>query len=170
MSSQDSWSCLTVQQFLRLCNWEGKLPEIHNWQQEEPSVENSWQCQAVQDFFSQFNWEGQLEQPRIDSSQPINLSHLPIFAAIATPQNALKRLCVKEFFTECNWQGRSLEANCIWEQLDPYARLKQSVGEFFQFVPWEGEPEIGKLPSSATTFLQPKVAPEPKFTDLSDLF
>ena len=169
MSSQDSWSCLTVGQFLRLCNWEGKLPEIHNLPQEEPSRENSWQCQAVDDFFSQFNWEGQLEQPKINS-QSINLPHLPIFAAIATPYNALKRLVVKEFFNKCNWQGRSLEANRIWEQLDPYARLKQPVGEFFQFVPWEGEPEIGKLPSSATTFLQPKVAPEPKFTDLSDLF
>lgn len=170
MSSQDSWSCLTVQQFLRIGNWEGKLPEIHNWQQEESSLVNSWQCQAVDVFFSQFNWSGQLlEQPRINSSQSINLS-VPRVAAIASPQNILKRLGVKEFFTGCNWQGRSQEANRIWEQLDPYARLKQPVSEFFQFVPWEGEPEIGKLPLSATTFLQPKVTPEPKFTDLSDLF
>ncbi len=170
MSRRDSLSCLTVEQFLRGANWEGKLPEIHDWQQEESSQVNCWQCQTVENFFSQFNWSGQLlEQPRQNTSQSVGLP-VPINAAIASPHNTLKRLAVKEFFTGCNWQGRSLEANPIWEQLDPYARLKQPVGEFFQFVPWEGEPEIGKLPLSATTFFQPKVALEPKFTDLSDLF
>lgn len=168
MSTEDSWSCLTVQHFLRSCNWEGKLPEIHNLPPEK-SHQNSWQTQVVQDFFNEFNWSGeQLEQPRHSCSESINL--LVRQNAYTCAQTSLKRLLVKEFFNQCNWQGRSLEAYRIWEQLDPYARLKQPVREFFQFISWEGEPEIGKLPSSATTFFQPTVAPQPKLSDLTDLF
>ncbi len=169
MSSQDSWPCQTVEQFLRLCNWEGKLPEIRpNSQEQENFRPLSWQCQTVENFFIQFNWSGRSQQfqPSQNQLQP----QLPKVATIA-PQNTLKRLSVKEFFIQCNWHGRSQETSPIGEQLDPYARLKQSVCEFFQFVPWEGQPEIGKLPSSAaTTYQLPISAIEPKFSDLSDLF
>ena len=168
MSSQDSWPCQTVEQFLRLCNWEGKLPERPNSQEQESFLPLSWQCQTVENFFIQFNWSGRSQQfqPSQNQLQP----QLPKVATIA-PQDTLKRLSVKEFFIQCNWHGRSLETNSIGEQLDPYARLKQPVCEFFQFVPWEGQPEIGKLPSSAaTTYQLPISAIEPKFSDLSDLF
>ena len=168
MSSQDSWPCQTVEQFLRLCNWEGKLPERPNSQEQESFLPLSWQCQTVENFFIQFNWSGRSQQfqPSQNQLQP----QLPKVATIA-PQDTLKRLSVKEFFIQCNWHGRSLEANSFGKQLDPYARLKQPVSEFFQFVPWEGQPEIGKLPSSAaTTYQLPISAIEPKFSDLSDLF
>jgi hypothetical protein len=168
MSSQDSWPCQTVEQFLRLCNWEGKLPERPYSQKQESFRPLSWQCQTVENFFIQFNWSGRSQQfqPSQNQLQP----QLPRVASIA-PQNTLKCLSVKEFFIQCNWHGRSQETSPIGEQLDPYARLKQSVCEFFQFVPWEGQPEIGKLPSSAaTTYQLPISAIEPKFSDLSDLF
>ena len=167
MSSQDSWPCQTVEQFLRLCNWEG-IPERPYSQNQESSLPLSWQCQTVENFFIQFNWSGRSQQfqPGQNQLQP----QLPKVATIA-PQNTLKCLSVKEFFIQCNWHGRSLETNSIGEQLDPYARLKQPVWEFFQFVPWLGQPEIGKLPSSAAiTYQLPISAIEPKFSDLSDLF
>ena len=167
MSSQDSWPCQTVEQFLRLCNWEG-IPERPYSQKQESSLPLSWQCQTVENFFIQFNWSGRSQQfqPGQNQLQP----QLPKVATIA-PQNTLKCLSVKEFFIQCNWHGRSLETNSIGEQLDPYARLKQPVWEFFQFVPWLGQPEIGKLPSSAAiTYQLPISAIEPKFSDLSDLF
>ena len=167
MSSQDSWPCQTVEQFLRLCNWEG-IPERPYSQKQESCLPLSWQCQTVENFFIQFNWSGRSQQfqPGQNQLQP----QLPKVATIA-PQNTLKCLSVKEFFIQCNWHGRSLETNSIGEQLDPYARLKQPVWEFFQFVPWLGQPEIGKLPSSAAiTYQLPISAIEPKFSDLSDLF
>lgn len=165
MSRADSWSCLTVEQFLHLCNWEGKQPE-RNWEQEKPIVQFSWQCEKVEDFFSQFNWSGQVEEGHNLASQ---IPVVPRITAIATKETSLKRLLVKEFFTQCNWQGRTTEANRILDQLDPYARLKLPVREFFGFIPWEGEPEIGRLPKSTTNFRPPTVT-SPKFTDLSDLF
>lgn len=166
MSSQDSWPCQTVEQFLRLCNWEG-IPECSYSQEQESSLQLSPQCQTVENFFIQFNWSGRSQQfqPSQNQLQP----QLPKVATIA-PQNTLS-LSVKEFFIQCNWHGRSQQTNSIGEQLDPYARLKQPVWEFFQFVPWSGQPEIGKLPSSAaTTYQLPINAIEPKFSDLSDLF
>lgn len=170
MSSRNAWSCLSVQQFLHSCNWEGQLPVRPYWQEEE-TLQSSWQCQTVQEFFVQFNWSGQPQEFQL-SQNPLQpqIPKPSRVAAIASPQNTLKRLSVKEFFIQCNWHGRSQQVNRIWEQLDPYARLKQPVSEFFQFIPWEGEPEIGKLPKSATTFLLPIGATEPKFSDLSDLF
>lgn len=169
MSSQDSWPCRTVQEFLHSCNWDGVLTVGPYW--EEEILQSSWQCQTVQEFFVQFNWSGQPQEFQLSPHQLQPQIPKPSrVAAVASPQNTLKRLSVKEFFIQCNWHGRSQQANPC-EQLDPYARLKQPVKEFFQFVPWEGEPEIGKLPkSAATTFLLPIGATEPKFSDLSDLF
>ena len=165
MNRADSWSCLTVEQFLHLCNWEGKQKE-RNWEQEKPIFQISWQCEKVEDFFSQFNWSGQVQERH----NPANLIPVvPRLTAIATKETSLKRLLVKEFFTQCNWQGRTTDANRILDQLDPYTRLKQSVSEFFGFISWEGEPEIGTLPKSTTTFVQPTVT-SPKFIDLTDLF
>lgn len=165
MIKADSLSCLTVQQFLHLCNWEGKQPDC-NWKQEKPIVQISWQCEKVEDFFSQFNWSGQVEEG--DNGANL-IPVVPRITAIATKETSLKRFLVKEFFTQCNWQGRTTEARRILDQLDPYTRLKLPVREFFGFISWEGEPEIGTLAKSTTNFPPPTVT-SPKFTDLSDLF
>lgn len=118
MSSQDSWSCLSVEKFLSLCNWEGQKKRGG-----AAKKQNSWQCLSVQ-----------------------------------------------EFFRHCNWQGQPLE-NRNWHERERASFLKEQVSEFFQFIPWEGNPEIGFLPKvSPIPELIPKARLETTFTDLSELF
>lgn len=161
MSSQDKWPSLTVQQFLQLCNWEGKLLQPN---QQQATLNNPLSL-TVQQFFKQSNWEGlQAGEHRSVAQQK------ETFGSVALPthgQDAWKSTSVKEFFNLCNWQGQPLDINSELHQLDPYCRLKQQVREFFQFIPWEGSPEIGTLPKAAP-LPQPEVAPT--FLDLSDLF
>lgn len=170
MSQQVSWSCLSVQEFLHFCNWEGqKAEEIGRWGGGEQSAldlcpsaplprrQTSWQCVTVQEFFSRSNWEGEM------------VSNLPLTSAPLPPrQTSWQRLTVREFFNCCNWQGQPPENNEL--QLDPYSRLKQQVKEFFQFIPWEGNPEIGTLPKPATNLHLPSADLQLRFTNLSDLF
>ncbi len=165
MSRQDSWSCLTVQQFLHFCNWEDKPLESYQWQQEEKSIQASWSCLTVQQFLRFCNWEGQAKAG--EQSEP-----LPLYSSAPLPNGhtSWQRLSVKEFFSLCNWHSLPLETQ-NWQHLDPYSRLKQQVSEFFQLIPWEGNPEIGTLPKSAAILFLPTVDDvEPTFTDLSDLF
>jgi hypothetical protein len=161
MSGQDSLACLTVQQFLRLCNWEGKQQESHYRQQQPQSFKTSWKCFTLQEFFSRSNWEGQAEAGEIESRG--DTYHSP------PRQISWQCISVKEFFSQFNWQEQPLVENSDWQHLDPYSRLKQQVREFFQFIPWEGNPEIGKLPK-ASAALPLSLVEEPTFTDLSDLF
>lgn len=90
MSSQDSWSCLSVQHFLSLCNWEGKTEagERGRWGAQEKQT--SWQCLSVQQFFSLCNWEGQ-------PLENCNWEH-------AAPSSRLT-MQVREFFQFIPWEG-----------------------------------------------------------------
>jgi len=132
MSSQESWSCLSVQKFFSLCNWQGQALENRNWQHQD-------QLQAQ--------------------------------ATIANCLDSWQCLSVQEFFSLCNWQGQALE-NRNWHQVDPSSCLTLQVREFFLFISWEGNPEIGALPKVTSI-------PEPThlafldtttLKDLSELF
>lgn len=168
-----SWSCLKVESFLGLCNWEGKLPAqpLQPQPLQPQDIPTSLPCLTVDQFLRLCNWERQL----LESSPqtPNQLLDLPLPNSAVAQANygqvTWRRISVKEFFSKCNWQGVPLVENKHWQHLDPYFRLKQPVREFFQYVPWEGEPEIGKLQKHATLSVS-GVEPEPTFTDLSDLF
>ncbi len=136
MSSQESWSCLSVQKFFSLCNWQGQALENRNWQHQDQSLNFTLQAQQ---------------------------------ATIANCLDSWQCLSVQEFFSLYNWQGQALE-NRNWHQVDPSSCLTLQVREFFQFISWEGNPEIGALPKV-------KSIPEPThlaFVDtttfLSELF
>lgn len=64
MSSNVSWKCLPVKDFIAQCNWENissKLPELASSNVIKPkSPLESWQCLRTQDFFSFNNWSGQV--------------------------------------------------------------------------------------------------------------
>lgn len=171
MSSQDYWPCLTVQQFLRLCNWKGQQLESQKyWQQQALSFKTSWKCLTVEEFFSHGNWEGRVEAGDQGSTGVGEKEEFLFAAPLPThSQTAWKCLTVQEFFSQFNWQGRAPETISDLQNLDPYYRLKQQVREFFQFMPWEGTPAIATLPKSAAPLPKPAVA-EPTLTDLSDLF
>lgn len=180
MSSQDSWSCLSVQEFFSLCNWQAQkeVGELRSWgvgEKEEslsyaplplcPSAPlffcpDSWQYLSVQKFFSLCNWQGQTEAP---------LPLCPSAPLLLCP-DSWQCLSVKKFFSLCSWQGQSLE-NRNGHHADPSSRLKEQVREFFQFIPWEGNPEIGSLPKvSSIPEPTPSAFVETTLTDLSELF
>ncbi|MEM8674823.1 MAG: hypothetical protein AAGF83_13260 [Cyanobacteria bacterium P01_G01_bin.67] len=64
MSSNVSWKCLPVKDFIAQCNWENislKLPQLASSNVIKPkSPLESWQCLTTQDFFSFNNWSGQV--------------------------------------------------------------------------------------------------------------
>ncbi len=154
MSRHTSWSHLSVEEFFNRCNWQGQLlmPQAVAT---EANHQIDWQCLSVQEFFNLCNWQGQLP---------------PMPQALATEANhhtSWQCLSVQEFFNRCNWQGQPLESR-DWHH-DPYSHLKAPVREFFQFIPWEGKPEIGSLPNTSTS--APSLATfKLTLTDLSELF
>jgi hypothetical protein len=173
MRNQNALLCQSVQQFLYSCNWDGQQLEDVDRPQHQLSEEflSSWECLTVQQFLRLCGWEGERQPAKADLPIPVQPSHqpsLPNITPIANPHAAWLRLSVKQFFSHCNWQGRPVE-DVEWGQLDPYARMKQRVRDCFGYLPWEGNPEIGTLPKSATKPLPPPVQ-EPTFLDLSDLF
>ncbi|MEM9507188.1 MAG: hypothetical protein AAGA16_05795 [Cyanobacteria bacterium P01_E01_bin.35] len=64
MSSNVSWKCLPVKDFIAQCNWENislKLPQLASSNVIKPkSPLESWQCLTTQDFFGLNNWSGQV--------------------------------------------------------------------------------------------------------------
>ncbi|MDV2990858.1 MAG: hypothetical protein N4J56_000512 [Chroococcidiopsis sp. SAG 2025] len=173
MRNRNTLLCQSVQQFLHSCNWDGQELEDADYPQHQLSEEflSSWECLTVQQFLRLCGWEGEQQPVKNDLPIPTPLQHQSPqqhFTPIANPHAAWLRLSVKKFFSHCNWQGRPVE-DVNWGQLDPYARMKQRVRDCFGYLPWEGNPEIGTLPKSATK-LPPPLAPEPTFSDLSDLF
>jgi len=169
MSSQDSWSCLSVQEFLSLGNWQGQLRENCNGQQQQALTLTHWQCLSVQEFFSLTNWQGQLRENRNDHYQDQFLQlTLQAEAAIASRLNSWQCLSVQEFFRLTNWQGQ-LQENYNWHSIDQSSRLTLQVQDFFEFMSWEGNPEIGSLPKASS--LPDLVTPiKTTLTDLSTLF
>lgn len=171
MSNQDSLLCQSVQQFLNSCNWDGtNLDADRPPHQLSETFLASWECLTVQQFLHLCGWEGKQQEDSslFPQAQLLDLPKQQTFTPNLHPHATWFRFSVKEFFSHCNWQGRPLE-DVDWGQLDPYARMKQKVKECFQFIPWEGKPEIGTLPKAAIAAPQSK-ADEPTFTDLSDLF
>ena len=154
--SNHSWQCLSVQKFFRVSNWEGQLLESSKWQHQD-QLKTPWQWLSVQKFFSVSNWGGQRNRgEECESGTRPDPS-----------QTSWQCLSLKEFFNLCNWEGQVLDRN--WQDQDQSLYLKQ-VREFFQFIPWEGEPEIGFLLNSSPipTLISDHVGLT--FTDLSDLF
>jgi hypothetical protein len=173
MSNREFLLCQSVRQFLNSCNWDGTdLDGDRPPHQLSKTFLASWECLTVQQFLHLCGWEGEqvdsIASSHLSSqAQPLD-SKQQAFIPSIHPHAAWFRFSVNEFFSHCNWQGRPPE-DVDWGQLDPYARMKQKVKECFQFIPWEGNPEIGTLPKAAVAVSQPK-ADEPTFTDLSDLF
>lgn len=173
MSSQGFYLCLSTQKFFSLCNWQGQIETGQPRRLRAPDIlglgsplgiggrqkragekeEIVWQCLSVQKFFSLCNWQGETEAGQ---KTPLPLA-----------QTVWQCRSVKEFFSLCNWQGIPLENNL--QHTNPSSRLKEQVTQFFQFIPWEGNPEISFLPKIAS-IASPFSAPETTFTDLSELF
>lgn len=153
-----SWQCFSVQKFFSVASWEGQLLENSNWQHQDKAWQTSWWQCSVQKFFSAASWEGQIEaREQSHFSAPQLLG-----------QTSWEGLLVEDFFTLYNWEGQPVNRNC--QDQDQSSYLKQ-VSEFFQFIPWEGKPEIGFLLHSSpipTLTLSDHVGLT--FTDLSDLF
>lgn len=133
---------------------------------------DSWQCLSVQEFFSLCNWQGQPLESRNGQHQD-QVLQLTLQAAEATGakhQTSWQCLSVEEFFNLSNWQGQPLE-NTNGHHREPSSRLQEQVREFFQFIPWEGNPEIGSLPKvSSIPGLTLSACVETTLTDLSELF
>lgn len=159
MSNQGSWSCLSVQEFFSLCNWQGLVEAGGREEQERQGKQGekeflSWECLSVQEFFSLCSWQGQVEIA--ESGTPILLS-----------QTDWQCLSVQEFFSLCNWQGQPQNSS---RQNAPSSHLQEQVTQFFQFIPWEGNPEIGSIPVSPIPEPYFSELVKTTFTDLSDLF
>ncbi len=58
MSTQNSWECLSVQEFFSLCNWQGQPLENRKWHHADPSERLTLQ---VREFFQFIPWEGNPE-------------------------------------------------------------------------------------------------------------
>lgn len=174
MSNFASLSCLKVAEFFKLCNWQLlpqakpnlpplAPPETKVLQQVKPVASS---CLTVKEFFTLCNWQ------LLPQALP-NLQHLDQTPSASVQQVSPSCLSVKEFFNLCNWQLLP-QGNCYLppqvEQKANTTTLTLPVQEFFQFIPWDGSPEIGSLPQP-TVMLEP-VAQEraPTFNDLSNLF
>jgi len=161
MNTSISWSCLSVQKFFSLCNWQGQEKELQEKKllslTPKPLNQTSWQCLSVQEFFKLFNEQGQAS------------NHAPSCSFSSPASHSWQCSSVQEFFSHCNWQGQPLESSS--RQQAASSRLTEQVREFFQFIPWEGNPEIASLPRSSA-MPKPDFSPPAKttFTDLFELF
>lgn len=114
----------------------------------------SWVCLSVQDFFSRCDWQGKPLKPVFESA-----SSGPYWLC----------LTVQELFKQSNWQGQPLtkDSNPARSSLS----LTMPVSEFFQFIVWDGDPEIATLPQLALLCeLTSSSFQNLKLADLSDLF
>ena len=175
--SRDSWQCLSVKNFFSDCNWQGQPLEKHNEQHQNQPVNlqqaqltiarrDSWQCLSVQNFFSDCNWQGQPLKSRNAQHQPVNLQQAQ---ARGTSRDSWQCLSVQHFFNNCNWQGQPLDKRNEYH-INPPSRSQQPVKEFFQLIPWEGNPEIGSLPKISSMPVLISTPVEMRLTDLSKLF
>ena len=125
--------------------------------------QDSWSCLAVEEFFSRCLWQGQLLENPNSHYRSLN------WQQAVSPQLVWQRCSVEKFFSHCSWQGQPPESrNSHHGNSHPY--LKQ-VREFFQFIAWEGSPEIGSLPKiSPVTNLDVLVSEKTTILELSQLF
>ncbi|MGK7872229.1 MAG: hypothetical protein AB4426_02585 [Xenococcaceae cyanobacterium] len=115
-----------------------------------------WQCLSVQKFFSSCNWQG----------HPLKIEQQ--LADISFEQLSLC-LTVQEYFSHSNWQGQLLGLHS--SQMPSSLSLTLPVGEFFQFIVWEGNPKIAALPKlSSAPELTPSPSQDLTLTDFSELF
>ncbi|WP_104548907.1 hypothetical protein [Chroococcidiopsis sp. TS-821] len=148
MRNQSFRLCFSVEDFFRSHNWEGELLEDVK-QDDRYCLLSAWQCLSVENFFVASNWEGQIIA-RSQSTQS---------------QQHWQCLSVNSFFSTCNWEGQSVRQNVLDQ---PNLWFTQKVGDFMQFISWEGKTEIGALPQwlapkSMTVF---EVAPTLSLTEL----
>lgn len=153
MISQDSRLCLAVENFFDFCNWEGQSLTSQTRQFAHHVSFTSWQWLSVEDFLISGNWEGQKSR-----QQPIETFAKPDWQCLA----------VEKFFGECcNWNNQPLTTNNL-----PLNSLMETtkVGEFVQYIPWEGKTEIGALPKEWSKSSMSVFDVAPVFTNLSELF
>ncbi len=172
----DSAACLKVAEFFKLCNWQllpqalPKLqpldpPETTALQQVNPPASS---CLSVKEFFELCNW--QLLPQALPSLPHIEQPQSASLQQTASPSC----LSVKEFFNLCNWQLLPLvpvENSYLPPQVEqPVSLNTLPVQEFFQFIPWDGSPEIGSLPQPTPIVMLPAQEKSPTLNDLSNLF
>jgi hypothetical protein len=131
----------------------------------------SWHSLTLQAFFAHANWEGrsQLESHRSTSDSAQSQQRLD--------PSSWMSLTLQDFFSRHNWQGASFPTTDSAQRMGQTSQgqlidpLTVSVHEFLQWMVWEGQPEIAKMPFSSP--IQDHLpTPEPGFTlnDLSNLF
>ena len=189
MKSQVSLLGLTVGDYFRLCNWQQLPPASNN---PLPSKQAKIATPArpvvisaltVEAFFKLCNWQllPQLE-PASDRNNASN-SPLPLLesdqGAAPTTPTALPCLTVNEFFSLCNWHSLPPEVRktlpppssepIALEPLpvEPLEPLAQRVQIFFQMIPWDGSPKIGRLPQKSP--VSELIAPPQTDMNLNDL-
>lgn len=104
MNSQESWLCLSVEEFFSHCNWQGKSLESSHKQQAvslplisvqaemaEMNGQESLPCLSVEEFFSHCNWQGR-PQESLQRQHP--------------SQSLVLTLQVGEFFQFIPWEGK----------------------------------------------------------------
>jgi hypothetical protein len=108
---------------------------------------------SVQDFFSRFDWQGFSAQQLFENQ---------------LPELSWQCLTVEEFFSQNNWQGQPL---ALKKDSKRSLSLTLPVQEFFQFIVWEGNPQVAVtpqiMPAQKPTFSSSK---DLTLNHLSDLF
>jgi len=143
-----------------------------------------WARLSVQEFFSRYNWQGYPLNgtPVVAPATALSLLNgTPVVAPGATlsklkqlfesasPEPSWLSLTIQEFFSHSNWQGHSLTSNS--NPTRSCLSLTLPVSDFFQFIVWEGHPEIAVLPQvTLSPELTSSSSQNLKLTDLSELF
>ncbi|MBW4577284.1 MAG: hypothetical protein KME08_18590 [Aphanothece sp. CMT-3BRIN-NPC111] len=180
MSNQGSWLRLSVEKFFSDGNWQGQPLENCNSQYQHQSgnltvqasaiiakLPDNWGCLSVEGFFNLSNWQG---QPLGNHNWQHQDQVLQAPATVISLPDNWECLSVQEFFSLGNWQGQPQQKHSLHPVVSS-DYLTMQVKEFFQFMPWEANPEIGSLPQNSSI---PDSTPvgfvETTLSNLSDLF
>lgn len=182
MSSSASLLGLNVGEYFKLCNWQllpppsnnylPKLAKITSFQR--PSILSAL---SVKEFFDSCHWQPIAQnEPEKDNDSTSPLLPPQIESNFQNPPTVLPCLTVAEFFSLCNWQSLPLEVRTQplplgpESPLEPELSLTIQVQTFLQRIPWEGSPEIGRLPQASRSQSIPPAEVEMSLNDLSKLF
>lgn len=173
---------LNVGDYFKLCNWQLLPPPSNNLPKPikitPPPRPTVLSVLSVKDFFASCNWQllTQIALEDNDSTSPLLP---PPVASDPSPPIVLPCLTVAEFFSLCNWQSLPLEATipqplAVEPELPkvfiPESPLTIQVQTFLRTIPWEGNPEIGRLPQASSLPSIPPAEDEMNLNDLSNLF
>lgn len=97
-----AWQCLSVREFIGVCNWENRaIARTPNSGDRISRSLSSWRCLTARDFFSLNNWSGKVVYAESSGQSTV----VPVAFALTLPT---------ERFWQCfNWTGKpnsSLEA------------------------------------------------------------